>query len=231
MNHNKGFASIILVAAVVLALGAVWYGIVNRSDWLDKKGGLALAPGKERPAGRGTEAATSSDAASDTWKPYSNPENLFKIRYPSIYSATTSDQYDGNTLITFRYKDPSKEHAARADEILIRRIPVAAAREAQRAIMKDTIFDGSGENPTSFNQYKQVTINGRIFYYVAIGRFEGVLHLRYYHISEKYGVFSFDSIAQGVDWTNPDLNTNDDSVHKVLKQMLETFEFIPTSRQ
>lgn len=214
MKHNKGSISIILVAIIVLALGAVWYGITNRSEWIAKH---AVAP---------THTDTPVVPAAPAWKTYSNAENSFQIKYPSVYVASTTGFEEENTLAAFTYFDPAKgPNVYTPDQIFIRRLPAAAYRDYKNAMMKDVVFDGSGLSPQSFDRFQERQIGDKTFYYIQTGRFEGTFAQRYYYVSEKYGIYSFEAIAQGVDWTNQDLDVEEDSVHKVLKEMLATLSF------
>ncbi len=95
----------------------------------------------------------------------------------------------------------------------------------QQQIMNDVVFDGSGEHPQRWNEFKEKKIGDKTYYCIRTGRFEGTLSFSCYYASEKYCIYAFDSVAHGVDWTNPNLDEEADSVYMVLKQMLATFKF------
>ncbi|MBU6390010.1 hypothetical protein KGQ31_00490 [Patescibacteria group bacterium] len=93
----------------------------------------------------------------------------------------------------------------------------------EAAIINDTVFDASGLHPESFSEYKKVKIGNCEFYEIRTGRFEGQLSYGYYlPLGNKIAVFSF--TARGVDWTNPDLDEENNPTHAILRQILTTIQ-------
>ncbi|MBM3256756.1 MAG: hypothetical protein FJY98_00285 [Candidatus Liptonbacteria bacterium] len=110
------------------------------------------------------------------------------------------------------------------DELLIvSRFPIPHDSSAERVIIENTYLDPSGVRP-SFSDFKKRKVNGKEFHWIRTTRFEGTLGFAYYHIAAPY-VYRFDSIAQGMDWTNPTLSEENDKVHAALRQMLQTLKF------
>ena len=168
------------------------------------------------------------DASIKDWKTYEDGKFGFKINYPTTIEQS-SDENDyrsnrPNILVVFLNKNNSLPSLP--DSIRIRLVPSADYQVYKDALINDVVYDGKGDHPSSFNDFREIKIGNNSFYYIVSGLFEGQLSLTYYFVSEDKRIFAFDISAQGVDWTNPNPDTIDNnSTHKILKSMLETLKF------
>lgn len=159
-------------------------------------------------------ATSSSPALIYGWQTYEDASLGISFEYPKSF-----EQQDGNPNV-FLAKDKS------GDEIGERKIESAdnALKSVEAALLDDVVYGASGAHPKSIGEFQKVTIAGRQFYKIRTERFEGVLSYNYYlPLGNQIAVFSFR--AQGVDWTNPNLDEETVPAHFVLKQVLATLKF------
>jgi hypothetical protein len=163
-----------------------------------------------------------------TWRTYHQPEQGWEVKYPPVLEVYPTAP--GGNLTSFQSasfynneeKDLDNEHAV---DIAISKISNSSDGFPQQLI-NATVYDGSGLHPKSFDEFTSVTINGNEnFYYLRTGVFESVLSLVYYYPTNK-GIYAFNLVARGVDWTNPNYNPDTDPAHLILKQMLPTFKLV-----
>ncbi len=206
--NNKGFAAIILTILLAIVLGVWWYT-------------------SSRNIAEPVVVVTNTPAADPRadWRLFINREYGFQVKYPPGYVAIAGlTNTMRKEIVKFEYTDPLKAPTP-PDSITIRLVPWTKDTDFRKVLIDDVVFDGSGEHPEDFSEFTERTIGNYTYYSILTGRFEGVLSFAYYVVSEKYGIYAFDAVAHGVDWTNPNLNEEEDSVHKALKSMLETFLF------
>lgn len=160
--------------------------------------------------------------APSTWRTYESKQQGFSIKYPPeltvqpVASSTTAT----GTLVVFKGGEQYKDFT-----IELSRIGTDKEGYVQKMITA-TIFDGSGEHPKSFDEFDSVAINNNtdnFFYYIRTGVFEGVLSLVYYYPTDR-GIYAFNLVAHGVDWTSPEYDAEIDPIHLMLRQMLPTFK-------
>ena len=210
MKNNNGYAVIILTLLLAVGLGVWWYTATQK------------APEPTPVVTTPVVVPLHAD-----WKTYSSTEYGFQIKYSEDYVAKAALPDDPQKkIVRFDYTDPRKGGTA-MDSITVRAVPWGMGQAAnwQNIIMNDVVFDGSGAHPQAFTEFTERKIGNKTFYSIKTGRFEGILAFTYYSVSEKYGILAFDARAEGVDWTNPNLDEENDSVHKTLRTMLETFNY------
>lgn len=156
-----------------------------------------------------------------TLQTYRNEKYGFEFKYPAVFS--TSDRGEANGFVVALY-DGSK---ALSDPNTLNSIAVFATSTNGEAsfgdyLIKYPITDPNNEKPIQF-QTRTIGLNS--FYYARTERFEGVLIFDYY-ILHSGNIYWFVSISRGVDWTNPNLDEENDPTHATLKQILSTFKFL-----
>jgi len=204
MIKNLGFVGVIVVILVAVGIlaGLFLYaqkiGLLSENNFSEQNQELDEANG---------------------WKTYINKQYEFEIKYPSENCALGMSKFvlfDCNTL--------GEDGTDKFGEINIHVVDIPAGKNFQDVVLANTVFDGSGMNPTSISKFTQVRINKLVFYKIKTGRFEGVLSYVYY-LQRDNVVFAFSFTSRGVDWTNPNLDEEADSTHVILKQMLSTLKF------
>ncbi len=170
-------------------------------------------------------------ASNVSWNTYRNEQHGFEFQYPARFSGASAlapwNQYNGmSALVAFgSYKSTHNPDSIIPDEVLLLyRLEIPAGKSFENFILEKTVFGGSGLNPTSISRFKKRVFNGREFYSITTERFEGMLSFSYYLHAPPYA-YRFDSIAQGVDWTNPKLDEENDPTHAALREMLGTLTF------
>ena len=157
----------------------------------------------------GNPEVSSSSADTINWQSYDNSNLGISLKYPKDWShgVLAKDDWILNLL-----KDNN--------QVTIRIIENFESIP-EIAILQDVVFDGSGKQPKSINEFTKVKIGDYEYYKIQTGRFEGVLSYNYY-LPVKNKIFVFSFTAQGVDWTNPNLDEENVPTHLILKQILST---------
>ncbi|KND51167.1 MAG: hypothetical protein ABA06_02520 [Parcubacteria bacterium C7867-001] len=110
------------------------------------------------------------------------------------------------------------------DSLVIRRYPIPEGKKATDAILANTMFETSGNQPQSISEFKKKTIGTHTFYVITVERFEAIIHTEYYLAREK-DVLRFEVIERNVfDWTNPKLVLEELPSHKALLSLLGTIQ-------
>jgi hypothetical protein len=196
MQKNRGITPVIIFLLVTAFAGI---GAVAYLNW-------------SKELGRGTETQEELKG----FQKYTNENLGVSFSYPNDWTQGTSS--NGKEIFNL-LKDKNRITL----DLLGPFKCLCTSKELEQIIISNTIFDGSGLSPKSIDEFKKINYNGNIFYKVRTGRFEGVLSYSYYlPLQNKVLVFSF--VSYGVDWTNPNLDEENDSSHLVLKNILSTIK-------
>lgn len=150
-------------------------------------------------------------------KTYSNTQYGFSLKYDANFGLVAAGKENGQVAAFLN----QVQVAAQVGEPNSIRVFVDSAQGASSFAeyqAKHLIIDGP---PISF---KARTIGANTFYYARTERFEGTLSFDYYFLRGNK-LYRFASLAHGVDWTNPNLDEENESTHLALRQMLATLEF------
>jgi hypothetical protein len=158
------------------------------------------------------------------WKTYTNSQYGFSINYPQKYVFAKPVTSPGDVVQWF---DSSKVFTNPEAKNLINISILSANGEPSFTdyISKYPILNGNTDRPFQFTPR---VIGSNKFYYTQTERFEGTLSYDYYLLRGN-ALYRFSSVSQGVAWTDPDLDTENDSTHATLKEMLATLKFIPAT--
>ncbi len=141
---------------------------------------------------------------------------------PSGYKANPKALGSDTTLLA-AYEKPAAT-AGTTHAIVVRAYPIPAGESAEQAMIQNTMFESSGMTATSTNQFKKVTIGGKVFYTVVLERFEGQIHSAYYLLGTDK-ILRFEVLERDVtNWTEPNLNVSALPQHQALTQMLATLQ-------
>ena len=207
MKKNKGIILGVIILIIIIAGFFIW-----KQRWLEGFYGKISMP---------VVSPTNFpvDETND-WKTYESENYGFKIKYPSDLIISEGD----SVFFSLQNKDSLLQFPV----IAIKKIEIKNDENFENIILENTVFDASGMSPKSISDFEIRNFGVNQFYYIKTGLFEGVLSAEYYFIQPKF-VFQIGLRADGVDWTNPDFNSEDEEIHKILKQMLLNFEVLDLS--
>ncbi|MDD4989201.1 MAG: hypothetical protein PHV42_02145 [Candidatus Pacebacteria bacterium] len=205
--NNKNSAIVVVIVAALLIGGLAGYYISTHS---------AIQTPAPQTSG-GTDADTiegnslPSPQGESKYLSYENKQYGFSLTYPMSLSLAPGS----GAIVDFK--------SANNAEIRVLKIADSDS-DFQNVLIQNTYYDGSGANPKSFAEFKNVTIGENSFYFIKTGLFEGVLTLHYYAVRPT-GIYDFSLISRGVDWTNPNFNVQTEEGHLYLQQILGTLSF------
>lgn len=149
-------------------------------------------------------------------KTYTNTQFGFSVQYPYDFFVTQG----GPNSIVATFSQGNGAWAS-PQNVRIEVVPASNSADVLQYLSKYPVLNPNSGQPFQFTKR---SIAGRDFYFTQTERFEGVLSYAYYTL-QNGKIFIFTSISRGVDWTNQNLDVENDPAHLVLKNMLETLEF------
>jgi hypothetical protein len=113
---------------------------------------------------------------------------------------------------------------APADSIAIHSFPILAGKTANDTIVANTTYEPSGAPAKSIAEFKQVTYNGKAFYFVTVERFESQVHTVYY-LPRTADVLRFEITEHGItNWADPKLDVSALPGHQALLRLLSALQ-------
>ncbi len=110
------------------------------------------------------------------------------------------------------------------DTITISSYQIPTGENASGVMLAHTVFEPSGKEATTTNEFGTITEGSNSFSIVDIERFDGTVESLYY-LATTSEVYQFDLVERNVtNWNDPTLNTDTLSEHKALEQMLATLQ-------
>lgn len=108
--------------------------------------------------------------------------------------------------------------------IVVRRFMIEEAETAEDVMIAQTLFETSGIQAESMDEFDVVILEGRTFYRVTVERFEAQIHTLYYLPREK-DVLRFEVLERDVvQWMEPELVIEELPEHRALLQVLESLQ-------
>lgn len=108
--------------------------------------------------------------------------------------------------------------------IVVRRFEIPEGETAEEVMVGETLFEISGIEAESIDQFTEVVIGGRTYYEVTVERFEAQIHTLYY-LARAEDVLRFEVLERNVvDWMEPELVVSELPEHSALRSMLETLQ-------
>ncbi len=103
-------------------------------------------------------------------------------------------------------------------------VPITTTNTMEKILFEKTVFDGSGMNPTSIDQFKVEKLGNETFYTIQTGRFEGQISYSAYVVKNaKVYPFHFAWMV-GADWMSPEYDVTKDENLAVFKKILSSVE-------
>lgn len=203
---------------VIVALAVI--GLVGYSFTMDKTGPIGVNDPNQNAT------TTGPVATSTAVQTYSNAQFNLTLKYPATYEQAEPVGTSTPLVLKTVEKYPfGQEHHALRMIIVSSKAIAEDSAEFRNLLIQSTVFDGSGLNPQNFSEFTKRTLGSNTYYFIQIGRFEGQLQFAYY-LWTPNGVLRFDSVSHGVDWTNPELDTEADVGHAAARSILSTVEVV-----
>ncbi|MCL5091117.1 MAG: hypothetical protein M1514_03850 [Patescibacteria group bacterium] len=159
---------------------------------------------------------------------YINAPNKISFFYPKKFVQVTCPSID--ILPKFNYliclNDSTRnQRLTPLPDVAVRRLSMTGFKNFQEVLINDAVYEGSGMNPKSFSEFKELKLSDNTFYYLETGRFEGILSFNYYVIRGEE-IIGFNLVSSPVDWTNPKFISENDLLNQELITILKSFKFI-----
>jgi hypothetical protein len=128
------------------------------------------------------------------------------------------------TLLAAYEKSPTGTSTlpATRDSIVVRRYAIPAGKDANAVMLAQTMYESSGNQPKTMNEFTPVIINGKTYQTIVVERFEAQVHVLYY-LPRENDVLRFEAIQHNVEnWTDSKLSIRSLATVAALETMLTT---------
>ncbi|MGE5540874.1 MAG: hypothetical protein ACM3TU_01165 [Bacillota bacterium] len=147
------------------------------------------------------------------------PQLSLSFAVPNGYAENKAALGSDQTLIAAFEKPSKTDHHA----IVLRDYTIPTGKTATSTILENTMYESSGNQPASLNEFATKLIQGRTFYCATVERFEGQVHTVCY-LPRATDVLRFEVLEKDVDWTNPALVVDKLPEHQAFYAMLATVQ-------
>lgn len=142
---------------------------------------------------------------------------------PAGYKADSASAGDTSLLAAYE-KVSLSASSSLPDAIVVRRFPIPDGKDANSVMIAHTMFESSGMQATSMQQFTPVIINGKTYQMVVVERFEAVVHVEYY-LPREHDVLRFEALEHNVmNWSDASLNVRTLPSVAALETMLGTLQ-------
>lgn len=141
---------------------------------------------------------------------------------PAGYKADSANT--GDTTLLGAYEKLSLGSSSIPETIVVRRFAIPAGKDANSVMLAQTMYESSGNQPKSMQEFKPVIIEGKTYQMIVVERFEAVVHVVYY-LPRQHDVLRFEALERNVmNWTDPSLNVRTLPAVAALETMLGTLQ-------
>ena len=152
---------------------------------------------------------------------YRDTTRGFEFEYPKGFSPSGKGGV-GNGFVISLYSDSTgPADGGKQSSINIFAVSAKDATSFSDYHFKYPITNADNGVPYKFTPR---VLGSNTFYYTRTERFEGTLAFTYY-IVHAGTLYSFKSVSEGVAWSDPKLDEENDPVNVALREMLATFKF------
>lgn len=139
---------------------------------------------------------------------------------------TDENAYGADTRLLAAFVKPSLSGNPQ-HTIVVYRYEIPEGKTANDVILENTRYQPADIAAEDFSQFRDVSINGRVFRETTIERFEALVHSSYYLVREN-DVLRFDITEHDVTgWMEPGLSIGDLPEHAALLGLLRTLQTTP----
>ncbi|MDB5190422.1 MAG: hypothetical protein JWN49_748 [Parcubacteria group bacterium] len=140
---------------------------------------------------------------------------------PAGFNLNTSAITPGDSLIAAYERTMMADPK---DAIVVRKFVIPTGKTANDVMLSETMYESSGNQPKTMDEFKPLIINGKTFQTVVAERFEGQIHSLYY-LPRDHDVLRFEVLEHNVtNWTDPKLDITTLPGHAALITMLGTLQ-------
>lgn len=142
---------------------------------------------------------------------------------PAGYKADSANS--GDTSLLGAYERITLSASSSVPEtIVVRRFPIPDGKDANSVMLAQTMYESSGLQPKSMQEFKPVIINGKTYQMIVVERFEAIVHVEYY-LPRTHDVLRFEALERNVmNWSDASLNVRTLPSVAALEAMLGTVQ-------
>jgi len=122
------------------------------------------------------------------------------------------------------YEKVSLGTSSSPQTLVVRRFKIPEGKDANAVMLSETMYESSGMQPESIQEFKPVIINGLTYQMIVVERFEALVHVVYY-LPRQHDVLRFEALERNVmNWTDPALNVRTLPSVSALETLLGTVQ-------
>jgi hypothetical protein len=152
------------------------------------------------------------------------PSARIAFALPAGYRADENAYGAEASLIGAYIKDSITGSSTKPDTIIVRKYAIPEGKDANAVMLDRTVYQTSGEHPSSMGAFTPVIVNGHTYQMITIERFEGVVAVVYYLPRDK-DVLRFEAVQQNVsNWADQGLSVRSLAAVAALESLLATLQ-------
>lgn len=153
------------------------------------------------------------------------PDAGISFAIPAGYVAD-ENAYGADTRLLTAFVKPSLSGNPQ-HTIVVYRYEIPQGKTADDVILENTRYQPADSSAENFNQFRNLSVNGKTFRETTIERFEALIHSSYFLVREN-DVLRFDITEHDVtSWMEPSLSIRDLPEHAALLRLLQTLQITP----
>lgn len=217
-----------MLLAVVGIVGflyrATLEGPLHGTNMATSTGGACTAEAKICPDGSSVgRSGPSCEFAACAFPNVDFPVAGISFALPVGFKADSANTGDTSLLGAYE-KVPLTSSSSAPQTVVVRRFPIPAGKDANAVMLAQTMYESSGMQPKSMQEFKPVIINGKTYQMIVVERFEAVVHVEYY-LPREHDVLRFEALERNVmNWSDASLNIRTLPSVAALEMLLGTLQ-------
>ncbi len=152
------------------------------------------------------------------------PQAQLAFKLPQGFVANPNALGSDATLLGAYEKRRIASSSSPANALVVRRYVIPVGKDGNAVMLENTMFESSGNQPTSMSEFKPVIINGKTYQMIVVERFEAIVHVVYY-LPRGKDVLRFEALERDVlNWTDPALDVRTLQTVAALESLLATVQ-------